>query len=286
MNISNMMNVATATQWSTVTQFLNSSMTRWSGLILATATTAAIGLGFYRWTHPQYNVDDIQDDNFDKVKGRVCHVYGYVFGGFALTAAAAAVTHMSGLSLRILQDRYLAIPLTLGCCAALVATHLINKDNDKTKKVAWLIFNVTMGMMLSPLGFLDQRIVAQAAAISLGLGGALTLTAFLAPDRRFLEWEGPLLAALSSLSIASFVAFFFPNTAFAYGVDRASLYGGLAIFSGFLMASTQRLIGEAEKLSDALFDPINASMNIYSDMLSIFIRILRIQIENKKEENA
>ncbi len=287
MNISNFMHVPSATHWSTFNQFLNSSVTRWSGIILATSATALIGLGIYRWSQADQNFDNMQPDaNFEQVKARVCRAYGYVFGGFALTAASAAVAHISGLSLKILQNRYLAIPLALGSCAALIATLTISKESDKAKNVAWFVFNATMGMMLSPLGFLDQRVVAQAAAISLGLGGALTLTAFLAPDRRFLAWEGPLMAALSSLSIASFIACFFPNTAFAYGVDRASLYGGLVVFSGLLMSSTQRLMEEAEKQSDAVFDAINSSLNIYLDGLNIFLRILRIMLENKKSENS
>jgi FtsH-binding integral membrane protein len=286
MNISSCMNVTSATQWSTFTHFLNSSVARWSGIILATTTTAVIGLGIYRWNQIQSDQQDnaIQDDRFDQVKARVCRVYSYVFGGWTLTAAAAAAAHISGLSIKILQNSYLSIPLCLGSCAALAAILLINKEKEKAKNAAWFIFNATMGMMLSPLGFLDQRIVAQAAAISVGLGGTLTLSAFLAPDRRFLSWEGPLMATLTTLSCASLVACFFPRTAFAYGVDRASLYGGLVVFSGLLMCSTQRLMEEAEKQNDAVFDPISSSMNIYLDGLNLFIRILRVMLE--KEEKA
>jgi FtsH-binding integral membrane protein len=107
----------------------------------------------------------------------------------------------------------------------------------------------------------------------------------MAPDKRFMTWEGPLMAALTSISIASFVAFFFPGSAFAYGVDRASLYGGLLIFSGLFMASTQRLMDEAEKQSDKDFDAINSSLNVYLDGLNIFIRIVRTLLENDKSES-
>lgn len=287
MNISSsLMNAISSNQWSNFTRGLNSSVSAWSGIILATSATALAGLGIYRWSQSGV-ANDEQDEaqDFEQTKERISRVYGYVFGGFALTAAAAVVTHISGLSQAVFQNAYIAIPIVIGSCISLIATVMIDKENTKAKHVAWGIFNITMGMSLAPLGYLNQKIVAQAAAISLGLGGALTLTAFLAPDKRFLEWEGPLMASLSTISIASFVACFFPNSAFAYGVDRVSLYGGLLIFSGLLMSSTQRLMEEAEKQSDKNFDPINSSLNIYLDGMNIFVRILRILLENNKDDN-
>jgi FtsH-binding integral membrane protein len=283
MNVSNLMSVPGASHWSKFKNILNSSVTPWAALILGASATALVGLGYYRWSHKDQQPDQI-DAGFEKVKKRVSHAYTYVFGGYALTAAAAALAHISGLSQKILQNKYLSIPFVLGSCAALVATLLIDHKNEKTKHVAWGIFNVTMGIMMSPLGYLNQKIVAQAAAISLGLGSALTFCAYLAPDRNFLAWEGPLMTALTSISIASFVALFFPHSAFAYGVDRASLYGGLIIFSGLLMSSTQRLMSEAEHKSDKAFDPINSSMRIYLDGMNIFVRLLRMMLENKKED--
>lgn len=289
MNISSsLMNAISSTQWSNFTRALNSSVSSWSGIILGTSAAALAGLGIYRWSQSGSNAQAMQndDDDFDQVKERVSRAYAYVFGGFALTAAAAIVTHVSGLSRAIFQNSYAVAFLFSASCASLIATVFIDKENTKAKHIAWGIFNATMGMTLAPLGFLNQRIIAQAAAISLGLGGALTLTAFLAPDRRFLAWEGPLMAALTSISIASFVACFFPGSAFAYGIDRVSLYGGLLIFSGLFMSSTQRLMEKAEKQSDNEFDAINASLNIYLDGLNIFVRIVRILLENNKEENS
>lgn len=289
-NFSSYMNAVSTTQWSNFTRALNSSIAPWSGVILATSVTALIGLGLYRWsqTNSDSKLNAAKDDQFEKIKEKVSRAYGYVFGGFSLTAVSAVAAHISGLSQHILQNSYyISIPITLASFASLFATLWTDKDNSKTKHVAWGIFNVTMGLMLSPLGYLNQKIVAQAAAISLGLGGTLTFIAYKAPDKRFLAWEGPLMAVLTSMSIASTIALFFPGSAFAYGADRASLYGGLIVFTGLLMSSTQRLLTEAEQQSDKEFDPINSSMNIYLDGLNIFIRILRIMLENqKKEEKA
>jgi FtsH-binding integral membrane protein len=287
MNISSLVQSSAGQYWSTFSRAASSSLAAWSGVILATSATALVGLGIYRWSKANQNQEDqvIKDRSFERIKEKIQRTYAYVFGGFALTAAAATASHVSGLSLKILTNTGYLLPigLTVTSIGSLIATLATNKDDVKTKHVAWAIFNGTMGVMLSPLGFLNPVIIAQAAAISLGVGGLLTFTAFMAPDRQFLKWEGPLMTALTTLCVASTVAYFFPSTAFAYGVDRASLYGGLAIFSGLLMCSTHRLIDEAER-KQYTFDPINSSLSIYLDTMNLFIRILRILVENRKDK--
>ena len=263
---------------------LSTSVSQWSGVILATSLAGLAGIGFYRWSQSTPGPAVI-DPDFEQVKKRVSQAYAYVFGGLTLTAVSAAIAHATGLSRKILENSYYIVPATvILSIGSLVATLVIDKENVKAKHVALAVFNVTMGLTLSPLGFVQRAIIAQAAFITLGIGSLLTLTAYLAPDKSFLKWEGPLMAALTSLSIAGFIARFFPNTAFAYGVDRASLYGGLLLFCGFFMSSTHRLIDEAEKQDDKQFDPINASMNLYLDTVNIFVRIVRILLENQKDK--
>lgn len=281
MSISSFTNAISANQWSTFMRTLNTSITPWSGLILGTSVTALTVLGIYHWSQPK-SASDPDEKKFEKIKDKVYRAYEYVFGGFALTAATAVASHISGISRSILHNHYLTIPIFIGSCASLVAITLIDKKDVKAKHVAWTIFNATMGMTLSPLGYLNQTIVAQAAAISLGLGGILTATVFLSPNKDFLKWEAPLMTALTSVSIASTIALLFPAGAFAYGVDRLSLYGGLAIFTGLFMASTQRLVQEAE--TDEQFDAMKSSMNIYLDGLNLFIRALRVLLENQEKK--
>lgn len=287
MNISNFFDRSSISQFlSNLSRQLSTPIAQLSPVILATSFTALVGLGAYRWS--QKNQDksvDIQDASFEKGRERIARTYAYVFGGFSLTAASAVVSHISGLSLHILNNSNYIVPtISFLSCGALVTTLWTSKEDQKTKHIAWGVFNGCIGLALSTLGFLNQDLIAQAAFISLGLGGLLTLTARLAPNERFLKWEGPLMAALTSLSVASFVAIFFPHSAFAYGVDRASLYGGLLIFSGLFMANTQDLLNKARTQSDQEFDPINSSIGIYLDSLNIFIRILKILVENKVNE--
>jgi FtsH-binding integral membrane protein len=264
----------------------STSISQWSGIILATSFSALAGLGIYRWSQASKSEPTVVElPDLEQVKARVAKTYGYVFGGLALTAATAAASHAVGLSRKILENGYLHIPVTILTIGALVKTIVTDKKEVKTKHIALAVFNAGMGISLSPLGFLPRAVIAQAAFITLGIGSLLTFAAHMAPDKQFLQWEGPLMVALTTLSIASLVACFFPGTAYAYGMDRASLYGGLLIFSGFFLVSTQQLVDEAKNQEDTVFDPINSSLNLYHDTLNMFIRLLRIFLENQKKEN-
>ena len=53
-----------------------------------------------------------------------------------------------------------------------------------------------------------------------------------------------------------------------------SIYGGLILFSMFLLYDTQKIVQKAE--NSLHFDPINESMGIYMDTINIFIRMASI----------
>ena len=70
-----------------------------------------------------------------------------------------------------------------------------------------------------------------------------------------------------------------PTTMLGAGLYSMSLYGGLLLFSAFLLYDTQRIIRAAEVYplyAEHPFDPVNASASIYLDTLNIFIRILTL----------
>lgn len=285
MSISNSISLSAAsTVFNSFTRVMSSTMsTLGAQIILATGLASIVGITAYRWRSSQDLTETPADDNFPQIKQRVQRAYQYVFGGFALTALSAYAGYANGLAEKIITSNSYALPIGLCCSvfASLYAVHAISKEDVKTKHLAWAIFNGTMGLTLSPLCYFNKSLLAQAAVISLGIGGLCTLAAMYAPDDRFLKWEGPLLGVLASLTTASFVALFFPKSSFAYLVDRTSLYGGLVLFSAFMMSSTQRLYAEAKSLADHAFDPIVSSLNIYLDGLNIFIRVLRLLAENK-----
>lgn len=87
-----------------------------------------------------------------------------------------------------------------------------------------------------------------------------------APSEKFLYMGGPLAMGLGVVFVSSIGTMFFPaSSAFGAGLYSISLYGGLLLFSGFLLYDTQRIIAQAERYptSPGLYgvkpyDPINA----------------------------
>ena len=116
-----------------------------------------------------------------------------------------------------------------------------------------------------------------------------------APSEKFLMMSGPLAMGLGVVFVANIGSFFFPpHTALGAGLASIVVYGGLILFSAFLLYDTQRVIKKAEltpehgyqtfynqygqpmQVSTPGYDPINAQLSIYMDILNIFIRMVMI----------
>lgn len=110
-----------------------------------------------------------------------------------------------------------------------------------------------------------------------GVVGGLSAVAVCAPSDRFLSIGGPLAIGLGVVFASSLGSMFLPaTTALGAGLYSLSVYGGLLLFSGFLLYDTQRIIRAAEVYplyAPHPFDPVNASISIYLDTINIFIRI-------------
>merc|ERR1712203_570678 len=90
---------------------------------------------------------------------------------------------------------------------------------------------------------------------------------------------GPLAMGFGVVFMASIGSAFLPPTTLGAGLYSISLYGGLVLFSGFMLYNTQKIIHRAEnhsKYSMQKYDPVNNSVGIYLDTINIFIRIAQI----------
>jgi FtsH-binding integral membrane protein len=93
---------------------------------------------------------------------------------------------------------------------------------------------------------------------------------------------GPLAIGLGAVFAASMGSMFLPpTTRLGLSLYSISLYGGLVLFSMFMLYDTQRICKKAEQYHD--FDPINESISIYMNTLNIFIRMAQILAGNRKK---
>ena len=133
-----------------------------------------------------------------------------------------------------------------------------------------LLFNFVMGVIISPALFIYGRqqpgLIGQAAMLTLGAFGVLTLYAFVS-RRDFSAWGSFLIVGLFVLIGTSILNFFVGNA-------TADLWlAGVAVllFSGLLVFDTWRL---RNRYSPDEY--VGAAVNIYLDLLNMFMAVLRL----------
>jgi len=133
-----------------------------------------------------------------------------------------------------------------------------------------LLFAFAMGVMVGPViafyGGWSSALITQAATITVGAFGILTLYAF-ASRRDFSAWGSFFVVGLWVLIATSLLNMFFRNA-------TASLWlagGTVLVFSGLLVFDTWRL-----RNVYGPEDYVVAAVAIYLDLLNMFLAILRI----------
>ncbi|XP_031841976.1 growth hormone-inducible transmembrane protein [Nomia melanderi] len=239
------------------------------GLGLSSSTGAIDNAGLW----PQY------------VKDRVKDTYMYFGATIVTSAVSAAACLRSSTVLNIVSRQGLG-----AMCVTLVAmigsgmlVHSIPyQEGFGAKQMAWLAHAGILGGVLAPLYFLGGPLILRAAWYTAGAVCGLSAIAVSAPSEKFLQMGGPLALGLGVVFASSVGSMFLPpTTVLGSGLHAMTLYGGLILFSMFLLYDTQKIIKQAEthpKYGYNLkpYDPINNAISIYLDTLNIFTRIVMI----------
>jgi FtsH-binding integral membrane protein len=231
------------------------------------------------------------------VRSRLHHTYAYLAGSLALTAGAGMAAARSPAILSLMSGGgILAMVATM---AVIIGTGMVVRsipyEDMVMKHGAWAVHCAAMGAVLAPLIFLGGPVMMRAAWYTAGIVGGLSATAMCAPSEKFLMMGGPLAMGLGVVFVANIGTFFLPpGSALGAGLASIVVYGGLILFSAFLLYDTQRLVKKAEmtpnsgyqtfyneygqpmQVASPRFDPINAQLSIYMDILNIFIRMVMI----------
>lgn len=214
------------------------------------------------------------------VKDRIKDTYMYLGGSLAFTVASAAAVFRSPVAINFIsRSGLLAMFVSI---AALVGTgelcrSIPYKEGFGPKQMAWILHASTMGAVLAPMAFLGGPILVRAAWYTAGVVGGLSTIAACAPSDKFLNMGAPLGMGLGVVFASSIGTYFLPpTTMMGAGLYSVAMYGGLLVFSGFLLFDTQRIVRAAETYPQYAiqpFDPVNASLSIYLDVINIFVRI-------------
>uniref|UniRef100_A0A5K3FK04 Growth hormone-inducible transmembrane protein n=1 Tax=Mesocestoides corti TaxID=53468 RepID=A0A5K3FK04_MESCO len=232
----------------------------------------------------------------DYVRQRIHSVYAYLGGGAAVAGASAVALVRSPAFIRVMAGGGLLAPLAMlaASIGAGVVCQMIPYPVDgskfNTKHLAWLVYAASLGGILAPICLVGGPILTRAALYTGGIVGGLSAVAISAPSDRFLTWGGPLAIGLGVVFVSSLGSMFLsPMGRLGAGLYGISLYGGLVLFSGFMLYDTQMVIRRAEQhpppnrmiygspgLATRPFDPINNSIKILLDTVNIFVRMVAI----------
>lgn len=101
-----------------------------------------------------------------------------------------------------------------------------------------------------------------------------------AKDGQFLFLGGPLLAGVTLVALSSLAPLLLPRTAFrALALTESlSLYGGLAVFTGFVLYDTQKVLLHAKLVREGKMreDTMAESVGLELDFINIFVRVVQI----------
>ncbi|CAJ0936544.1 unnamed protein product, partial [Mesorhabditis belari] len=230
------------------------------------------------------------------VKDRLHSTYGYLAAGLGLTAASGMAASRSALIMRLtasgsILGMFATLAVIIGTGAVVRS---IPYENTVAKHVAWAVHCGALGAVLAPMVFLGGPVLMRAAWYTAGIVAGLSATAICAPSDKYLMMAGPLAMGLGVVFVSNIGCFFFPpHTALGAGLASIVVYGGLILFSAFLLFNTQRLVKQAElhphqsqyygeqqhyggQMEYGAFDPINAQLSIYMNVLNIFMRMAMI----------
>lgn len=172
-------------------------------------------------------------------KSLLNRTFQYTGAGLIVTALTARGLFRSGFAIRMMQSSpWLVLGVGLvGSIGSMMATFAIPYDNTVPKHAAWMAFAATQGALLAPMYFFAPAILGKAALYTLGIVGSLSYVGATANSDKFLYLGGPLLAGVAVVALSSIAPMVLPATAVRtlVGLEAISLYGGLAVFSGFVL---------------------------------------------------
>jgi len=220
------------------------------------------------------------------VKQRIRDTYLYFGSSLIFTAGSAVAASRSPMVMNLMmKNSFLAILATAAAMigSGVVVRSLPYQEGFGKKQLAWLVHAGIVGAVIAPITLLGGPLMVRAAWMTAGVVGGLSAVAVCAPSEKFLNMGGVLGAGLGVVFVSSLgSAFFPPTTAVGAGLYSISIYGGLVLFSAFLLYDTQKIIKKAE--THQSYDPVNASISIYMDTINIFIRIAMILAGNNRRK--
>ena len=127
----------------------------------------------------------------------------------------------------------------------LAGTYIAAGHTPKAHSALIQGFNGFQAATLSPLFFLSPALLGRAALYTCGVVGSLSYVGATAKNDKYLYMGGPLLAGVTVVALSSLAPMALPLGMRGLAITEAiSLYGGLAVFGGFVLYEYVSLLHE------------------------------------------
>jgi len=243
------------------------------GVVVSIVASAVLAHGFLnRETRDSLSVGE---------RSYLNEAFQYTGAGLAITAVTARSLFKSGHAFRIMSaNPWVVLGVSLvGGIGSMMGVMYTPPERTVQKHLFWLAFNACQAATLSPLFFLNPAVLSRAALYTCGVVGSLSYIGATARSEQYLYLGGPLLAGVTVVALSSLAPMALPLGIRGLAVSEAiSLYGGLAVFGGFVLYDTQKILYQARLVEQGLAkgDALNASVSLQLDMINIFIRLVQI----------
>ncbi|KAJ8518759.1 hypothetical protein ONZ45_g4200 [Pleurotus djamor] len=208
-------------------------------------------------------------------KSYLHETFQYTGGGLVLTALAARTMFKNGFAFRVMSaNPWVVLGVSLvGSIGSMMGVYYTPPEKSVQKHAFWLAFNACQAATLSPLFFFSPAILSRAALYTCGVVGSLSYVGATARNDKYLYMGGPLLAGVTVVALSSLAPMALPLGMRGLAITEAiSLYGGLAVFGGFVLYDTQKILQHARMAERGVLprDPVKESISLELDMINIF----------------
>ncbi|KAF7299667.1 Bax Inhibitor family protein [Mycena chlorophos] len=216
--------------------------------------------------------------------------FAYTGAGLTVTAAIARMMYRSGFVFRIMAaNPWVVVGASLvGGIGSIIGVQNTAPENTLLKHLFFLGFNTFQAATLAPLPLLfPATIMFRAGLYTLGVVGSLSYVGATAANDKYLMLGGPLLAGVTVVALSTLAPLVLPVTAVrALAITEGIyLYGGLAVFGGFVLYDTQKILMHARMAEAGMMknDPMRESIGLQLDIINIFIRLVQILAMNNNK---
>jgi uncharacterized protein len=198
-------------------------------------------------------------------------VYGWMFGGLLLTAAASLWVVMSPAMQRIVSSTWLFLVIAeLGIVFFL--SFRIMKMSAGAAAAAFLVFSLLNGLTLSAIFFVYTTASIFQAFVSAGaMFGAMSVYGYVT-KRDLTSWGSFFFMGLIGILITMVINFFLKSSALGYAISII----GVFVFLGLTAYDTQKLKSYATATEMRENLAVIGALALYLDFVNLFLMLLRL----------